>query len=60
MSKAIRSFPKEDQAKVVARRIAGDQGGIGTLAAKGWKAWKSAQDAEAKEAKEFEAIGQGN
>lgn len=33
MSKPIRSYPQQDQAKVIARRIKGDAKGLGTVSA---------------------------
>jgi len=36
MTKAIRSYPKEQQAEVVKRRLAEKTGGMGNWAAKNW------------------------
>jgi hypothetical protein len=46
MAKAIRSYPKNEQRAVVARRLAGSKTvvGLGTLSAKGWEAWEKKQN----------------
>ena len=47
MSKAIRSYPKQEQGKVIARRLGGKTGGLGYLAAKDAEKAKAKAQAEA-------------
>lgn len=53
MSKPIRSYPKDEQKKVVERRIQGKTGGLGYLSALAYFEWKKNQEKKEKELKEI-------